>query len=103
MTYQAAIFDMDGLLLDTERVALSAFEKACQTLSVPFLKSVYLGIIGQNAQGIEKTIQDGYGPSLDYATLREAWMVNYHGVIDHQAIPVKEGVIDLLELSLIHI
>ncbi len=37
MTFTAAIFDMDGLLLDTERVCLNAFAKACQTLGIKFL------------------------------------------------------------------
>lgn len=97
MNYQAAIFDMDGLLLDTERVCLQAFEKACSTLSLPFLKTVYLGIIGQNAKGIEQTLQSGYGKGLDYHALRQVWMEYYHGVIEHQAIPIKEGVIELLE------
>lgn len=97
MNYQAAIFDMDGLLLDTERVALQAFKQACEQLSLPFLKSVYLNIIGQNAKGIEQTIQAGYGDDLDYLTLRSVWMEYYHGVVEHQAIPIKEGVINLLE------
>lgn len=97
MNYQAAIFDMDGLLLDTERVCQQSFIKACQTLSLPFLQEVYLGIIGQNAQGIEKTIRDGYGETLDYTQLRKTWMSYYHEVVEHHAIPVKEGVIELLE------
>jgi len=97
MSYQAAIFDMDGLLLDTERVALHAFQQACDRLSLPFLKPVYLNIIGQNAKGIEETILAGYGCDLDYFTLRSVWMEYYHGVVEHQAIPIKEGVINLLE------
>ena len=48
--YQAAIFDMDGLLLDTERVCQQAFRDACYSLSLPFLEDIYLGIIGRNAQ-----------------------------------------------------
>lgn len=103
MNYQAAIFDMDGLLLDTERVCQQSFKKACEHLSLPFLESVYLGIIGQNAQGIEQTIRDGYGESLDYPALRKVWMHYYHGVVEHQPIPVKEGVLELLEWFKLHL
>ena len=96
MNFQAAIFDMDGLLLDTERVCKGIFEEACASLSVPFLEDVYLDIIGRNAQGIEQVIRAGYGSDLDYPTLHNAWKVRYNAVVKHQAIPVKHGVIELL-------
>ncbi|KXO06995.1 hydrolase, haloacid dehalogenase-like family [Moritella sp. JT01] len=96
MNYQAAIFDMDGLLLDTERVCKGIFEEACASLSIPFLEDVYLDIIGRNSQGIEKVIRAGYGSDLDYPVLHEAWRIRYNAVVKHQAIPVKEGVVELL-------
>ena len=97
MNYQAAIFDMDGLLLDTERVCQQAFREACATLSLPMLEDVYLKIIGCNAQGIKQVICDGYGADLDYQQLRTEWMNRYHPIVEQQAIPVKKGVIDLLD------
>ena len=96
MTYQAAVFDMDGLLLDTEKVAMQAFRDACEYLSLPMLEDVYLKIIGCNAEGIKNIICAGYGPSLNYPQLRTEWMRYYHAVVEHQAIPKKEGVIALL-------
>lgn len=95
MNYQAAIFDMDGLLLDTERVCMQAFRDACDALSLPMLEEVYLGIIGCNAQGIEQVICAGYGASLDYPQLREEWTSRYHPIIEQRAVPIKEGVIEL--------
>lgn len=53
MKYQAAIFDMDGLLLDTERVCMRIFQEACEVQNLPFYEDVYLSIIGRNAAGIE--------------------------------------------------
>lgn len=95
MNYQAAIFDMDGLLLDTESVCMQAFREACCALSLPMLEEVYLKIIGCNAQGIEQVICDGYGATLDYQQLRREWMNRYHPIVEFFAIPVKEGVVDL--------
>ncbi|SDI53276.1 haloacid dehalogenase superfamily, subfamily IA, variant 3 with third motif having DD or ED [Ferrimonas sediminum] len=95
MTYQAAIFDMDGLLLDTERLCMRIFQQACETQQLPFYEEVYLSIIGRNAAGIERIFRQAYGKDLD--RLHEEWRCRYHAVVEHQAIPIKPGVVELLE------
>lgn len=94
MNYQAAIFDMDGLLLDTERVCMRVFKQACKTVSQPFHEEIYLSIIGRNAAGIEKIFRAAYGEHHD--AIHAEWSKNYKAIVNHQAIPVKEGVIELL-------
>ncbi|WP_438465927.1 HAD family hydrolase [Marinomonas sp. PE14-40] len=97
MNFDAAIFDMDGLLLDTERVCMRVFKQACVAQNVPFLEDVYLSIIGCNSAGIEKILRDGYGAGLDYPALHNEWKERYKAIVMHQAIPVKKGVVELLE------
>ncbi len=95
MPYQAAIFDMDGLLLDTERVCMRVFKQACLETDNPFHEEVYLSIIGCNAASIDTILRTAYGDRLD--ELHEAWRVSYNAVVKHQPIPLKEGVIELLD------
>ncbi|GLT16984.1 phosphatase [Vibrio zhanjiangensis] len=94
MKFQAAIFDMDGLLLDTERVCMHVFRQACSTVNLPFYEDVYLSIIGRNSVGIEKIFRQAYGNNLDKLHLE--WRRNYDAIVKHQPIPVKEGVVELL-------
>ncbi|SMY33634.1 Phosphorylated carbohydrates phosphatase [Photobacterium malacitanum] len=96
MKYSAAIFDMDGLLLDTEKVCMAAFQQTCIEMDIPFKRDIYLNIIGRNQAGIKPIIEQGYGDSLNYAAFHPRWMQHYHAVVEHQAIPVKKGVIALL-------
>jgi len=95
MNYKAAIFDMDGLLLDTERLCMRIFKQACETLSLPFHKDAYLSIIGRNAAGIEVILRNAYGDDLP--RLHHEWKQNYDAITHHQAIGLKDGVIELLQ------
>ena len=95
INYQAAIFDMDGLLLDTESVCMGIFEEVCNHLSLPFYQDVYLSIIGRNAVGIRNVFLNAYGENCD-AVIAE-WRSRYHRVVEHQGVPLKLGVTELLE------
>lgn len=97
MNYKAAIFDMDGLLLDTEQVCMTAFQQTCTEMDIPFKQDIYLSIIGRNQAGIKPIIENGYGDLLDYSVFHPRWMQRYLAVVEHQAIPVKSGIIALLE------
>jgi phosphoglycolate phosphatase-like HAD superfamily hydrolase len=46
---QAAIFDMDGLMLDTEQLGLATFRKVIAELGYSALDHVYLRTVGRNS------------------------------------------------------
>lgn len=95
MNFKAAIFDMDGLLLDTERLCMRVFKQACETLGFPFHKDAYLNIIGRNAAGVEKILAQAYGDDLP--AIHQEWKRNYDAITHHQAIDVKQGAVELLQ------
>ncbi|MGL4830300.1 MAG: HAD family hydrolase [Vibrio sp.] len=94
MEFQAAIFDMDGLLLDTERVCMRVFQEACTACGLPFYQEAYLSIIGCNAKTINDILSQAYGDDL--SRLHNEWRQRYNAVVMHEAIPHKEGVLELL-------
>jgi beta-phosphoglucomutase-like phosphatase (HAD superfamily) len=46
--FDAVIFDMDGLLLDSERIIFQCFLEACKTSGIPQQPEVFLAMVGQN-------------------------------------------------------
>ncbi|KPA51568.1 CbbY [Photobacterium leiognathi subsp. mandapamensis] len=97
MKFSAFIFDMDGLLLDTERVCMNVFKQTCQDFNLPYLETAYLNIIGRNEAGVEEVLCASYGDTMDYPVFRQQWKQTYLNIVENQAIPIKDGVIELLQ------
>ena len=97
MTIKALIFDMDGLLLDTERCSLECFLKAVKVLDCPVKQDVYLQCIGTNMAQTEQILRAGHSDDFPYAQLRECWDELYFKEVTTKALPIKAGVVQLLD------
>jgi HAD superfamily hydrolase (TIGR01509 family) len=94
--YTAVIFDMDGLLLDTERIALEYFVKACRAFDFEPDIDVYVRCIGTNSAATRVILTEGYGPEFPYEAVQEVWTQNYQKAVRENPIPMKPGAEDLL-------
>lgn len=95
--FDAVIFDMDGTLLDTERVAQEAFLSACDELGVEPRMDLLLRCIGAAQVMARQVIREGYGPGLDCEAFFEAWSWNFGELGRKTSAPLKEGAIALLD------
>ncbi|SHH24489.1 haloacid dehalogenase superfamily, subfamily IA, variant 3 with third motif having DD or ED [Cognatiyoonia sediminum] len=74
--YAAALFDMDGLLLDTERVYLRTFLQAAEDLRFPFpdeLDPIFRRMVGLRAKDSAQIMDERLGVHIDVAAFNEAW------------------------------
>jgi len=95
---RALVFDMDGLLLDTERIALDAFQAACRGHGVTVDNEIYYLCIGSNNDGTREILQRALGPEFPYDRISKDWMALYHQRVSTQAVDLKDGALALLEL-----
>lgn len=93
---KAVIFDMDGLLLDTERLSLSTFIQACEHCGCEPNREVYLECIGSNREKTRQILVEGHGENFPLDAVCDVWDKNYRRVTLEQPIPVKAGAKDLL-------
>jgi HAD superfamily hydrolase (TIGR01509 family) len=94
---QAIIFDMDGLMLDTERIALRVLAEAAQSLGYPWREEIGLAMVGLNARDSDVVLQKYLGPEYSADHLRELFTARYEVVIASEIIPLKAGLLGLLD------
>ena len=94
----AYLFDMDGLLLDTEQLTLDAFLDCAPEfdLDPEAMRPFFMGLIGTaKAQG-EQMVRDFIGPDRDFEALDQAWQHHSHERMA-KGVPVKPTVADTLK------
>lgn len=94
---RAVIFDMDGLLLDSERVALRFFEQAATELGAPWSAEVGLSMVGLNSRDSNGLILKAFGDDFPIDALRERFGELYEAAIAAGDIPLKPYVRELLD------
>lgn len=96
MKISGCIFDMDGLMYDTERLCLQAMAVLSSEMGFDFLKELP-DLCGTSAREEEIVYKNCYGIDFDYNTYRRRrtqWITDY---ISEKGMPVKPGLYTLLD------
>ena len=97
--YAAALFDMDGLLLDTERVYLRTFLQAAEDLRFPFpdgLDAIFRSMVGLRAKDCAQIMNEKLGVHVDVAAFNEAWSSHTVVALENE-MPLRETVREPLQ------
>ena len=93
----ALIFDMDGLLLDSERLAFEIGRETCIALSLPWSEEAALGMIGLNAASCAAWLKQCFGDDYPVEAQRAEFGRRYEAHVTEHGVPLKPGVLELLE------
>lgn len=91
----AVIFDMDGLLFDSEALYRDAILVAARALGHPFTVEDFLTLVGRPWSVNRAVVQARIGPAGDVDAFHDAWLGAYEGM--KAALALKAGVIELLD------
>jgi len=93
---KAVIFDMDGLLIDSERLALIAFVTICEQYGIEGLEEVIKECIGTNPYKTKELLTPHVQDYVNYDQFRQEWDAKYHQMMDEGQLELKPGAKALL-------
>ena len=94
---RAVVFDMDGILFDTERLCQDSWMAVAEKNGLPGMEEVFVQCIGRNANDSKRIVMNAYGEDFDYQTFREETSVWYWDYVKKNGLPVMPGAEQLLK------
>lgn len=92
----AVIFDMDGLMFDTERISTPAWQKAGADLGYLIPESLIFSTIGVTGEGTEAIHMNHFGADYPYAEVNRRKKENLQRHIEEHGLPIKKGLLELI-------
>ena len=97
MDMDAVIFDMDGLMVDTEMLAIEEWEAAAQAHGAQIPRAVCLAMIGLNQRDSEQLIADTLGAGFPLEAVRDEYLYRVQQRLDCGDVAAKPGLHELLD------
>ncbi|MBP8240928.1 MAG: HAD family phosphatase [Thermoflexales bacterium] len=93
----AVLFDMDGLMFDTETLAFRAWSRALAEHGLEMRTSDYSRLIGRNMADARLILLDAYGPDTPVDALDAARFRYSSAEVAERGVPLKPGLVALLD------
>ena len=98
MGKKAVIFDMDGVIFDTERVYLEIWQSVFEKYGYKMTKELYITVMGTGRKNVIKTFLENFGDDLPIEKMYEEKDNQLFYIIENQGIPLKKGVKELFSM-----
>jgi beta-phosphoglucomutase len=93
---KAVLFDMDGVIFDTERVYLEHWIQVFQKYGYEMKKEVYVSVMGRGRKNVMKLFKEIYGEDLPITEMYKEKDKLLVQAIEEGQVPMKPGAKEIL-------
>ena len=94
---KGVIFDMDGLMFDSEKLSTILWAQAGEETGIEIKEAFVDRFRGRNPEAIRNTFLDEYGAEFDYEKCSSIKTRLMHKYVEEKGVPVKYGLLELLQ------
>lgn len=95
---EGVVFDVDGVLFDTERLTQQTWLAVSREMGWPQVGEAYLEFVGQNRADIFQKMEDLFGAEFPKDAFIAACSARSQARMETEGVPMKPGVGEVLEL-----
>ena len=93
----AIIFDMDGVLIDSERISFRCYQEVFKEYDYKIDEEFYVKFIGTNVKSIKARMEEEYGTDFPFDTIYKKKANLALEITDKNGVIIKPGVHELLD------
>ena len=94
---KAVIFDMDGLMIDSERVTFEGYQQIMGQMGLTITSDFYKTLLGKPLKGIFQRFYDVYGNDFPIESVIKDVHAYMADRFETEGVPLKEGLVPLLK------